>query len=210
MWNDSQDEFVKVIRFENLGFNTKPYNSSNEKYGSIAYCHGFVFNFFEVTDIDNCTNILPANVVRVKPSLDDTQWSGCFAFLEYYDPKILEGILYIKNNHMKNVALISRYEKVWVRNVDYRENVIFQYADDLKGNYLLNLCEEHDWVMMSVENALKRTKKSVEYFGCYKESITEVYLMEEQVKNLLIAPENYPLMSIKELLGRFFTSKFSK
>ncbi|MEY9973841.1 hypothetical protein ABH966_004241 [Lysinibacillus sp. RC46] len=201
MWYDSQADFASVIRFENEGFNTKPYNSSQKKYGSIAYCHCFSFISKEVTDIDTSSCILPVGIKRVEPQIDDTVWSGCFVFLEHYDPKALENSLFIKANHKKNVALIDRQEKVWVRNINYKGNRIFKYVDNERGYYLLETCDEQDWVIMSVENALKRTRKSKEHFGYYREEITEIYLMEEQVKRLIMSPVSCPLMSMKELIS---------
>lgn len=99
------------------------------------------------------------------------------------------------------MALIDRQEKVWVRNINYKGKRIFKYIDNESGYYYLETCNEQDWVIMSVENALKRTKKSKEHFGDYREEITEIYLMEEQVKRLMISPVSCPLMSIKELIS---------
>lgn len=36
--------------------------------------------------------------------------------------------------------------------------------------------------------------KANEYHGHNLEEITEVYLMKEQVENLIISPSNYPIM----------------
>lgn len=206
VWNDSCDNLVRVIRFENKGFNLKPYNSTSNQYGDNAYCHSFSFINIEVADLELTEEKLPINTEIIDPVANDPKWSGCFVFLEHYDPKLLQRGLFIKSGHKKNVALLSRDEKVWVRNTDYRGKKVYgeSSVQDSQGtHYYTSPRSEYEWVIMTIDNALERIRKGKNHYGYYPEELTEVYLMEEQVKKLLFHSSSYKYMSLLKLIKHF-------
>lgn len=162
--------------------------------------------YIEVTDLELSNENLPINIEVIEPPHNDLKWSGCFVFVEHYNPQCFEGALFIKKGHQKNTALLNRNEKICVRNSDYRGKRVFGYYPiEQNGKYYYTgVCSENDWVMMTVDNALERIRKGKEHYGYYPEELTEAYIMHRQVKSLIFSPKCYNYMSIRELIKKFF------
>lgn len=201
--------YVNVIRFDNDGFYTKPYNCSTLAYPTKHFCHSFPFLNIEVTDINSSNLTLPRKTEITKPKINDTVWSGCFAFLETYDPKLFDGPMSFRAGSKKNIALLQREEKVWVRNINYKGETIYSTSEysvlhEEKEYYFKDARDQYDWVLMSVDDALLRIQKGIEHLGRCPEELSEIFLMEKQVLSMLIQTEKTEeksfLTSIKSLL----------
>ncbi|MEK5209717.1 hypothetical protein [Psychrobacillus sp. FSL H8-0510] len=202
--NQSLD-YVNVIRFDNDGFYTKPYNCSTLAYPTKHFCHSLPFLNIEVTDIDSSNLTLPRKTEITKPKIDDTVWSGCFAFLETFDPKLFDGPMSFRAGSKKKIALLPRDEKVWVRNINYKGETIFstsEYSVLHEGRefYFKEVRDQYDWVLMTVEDALLRTQKGIEYFGHCPEKLSEIFLMENQVLNMVIGTEKPEVIGLQKSL----------
>lgn len=195
-----------MIRFDNDGFFTKPYNASTLAYPTKHFFHHFPFLHLEVTNLEDANLMLPKDIKIIKPEGDDTTWSGCFAFLDYYDPQLFDGgPMAFRKNSKKNIALLDREERVWVRNSNYKGETVFsqsEYGVLHEGDihYFSTWRNQYDWVLMTVDNALERIRKGREYSGTYSEKLTEIFLTEKQVQKLVPHHSTYQYMPLGELI----------
>ncbi|PED08314.1 hypothetical protein [Bacillus pseudomycoides] len=106
---NKQIEFAKVIRFDNKGFFTKPYNSS-------CFCHAFPFLDVEITTLTNNNQFLDNENMIIEPHFDDPSSSGCFAFLNEYNSKLFEegGAMYFRSEDKKNTMYLNTEEVIWI------------------------------------------------------------------------------------------------
>ncbi|HDW3056675.1 TPA: hypothetical protein RMI67_004388 [Bacillus cereus] len=206
-------EFAKVIRFDNKGFFTKPYNSS-------GFSHSFPFLDVEITTLTNNNQILDNENMIIKPHYDDPNSSGCFAFLNEYNHKLFlkRGAMYFRSKHKKNTMYLNTEEIIWVRNLNhmnqpffaqYNKNYVFEGKNYELTEYIETVDVKLNWVRMSVKLALERTKLYKEYFSIQKgipEYITEFYLTEQQVSRL-ISPFNMYKWKMKKMWLHFFKRK---
>ncbi|PGN24278.1 hypothetical protein [Bacillus thuringiensis] len=206
-------EFAKVIRFDNKGFFTKPYNSS-------CFSHSFPFLDVEITTLTNNNQILDNENMIIRPQLDDPNSSGCFAFLNEYNHKLFQerGAMYFRSKHKKNTMYLNTEEIIWVRNLNhknqpffaqYNKNYVFEEKNYELTEYIETVDVKLNWVRMPVKLALERTKLYKEYFSIQKgipEYITEFYLTEQQV-NRLISPFHMYKWQVKKLCLHLFKTR---
>lgn len=206
-------EFAKVIRFDNKGFFTKPYNSS-------YFHHVFPFLDVEITALTKNNQILDNENMIIEPHFDDPNSSGCFAFLNEYNPKLFQesGAMYFRSKDKKNTMYLNTEEIIWVRNLNHKNQPFFaqynkNYVFDGKNYELTEYIDTFDvklnWVRMSVKLALERTKLYKENFSIQKgipENITEFYLTEQQVSRL-ISPFHMYKWKMKKMWLHFFKRK---
>ncbi|MCM3541328.1 hypothetical protein [Priestia endophytica] len=181
-------EPVKIIRFDNYGFITKPYNSST------VFHHSFPFLNVEITDLFSQDITIEESDI-IKPKAEDKKWSGCFVFLKTYDKNLPKGALSMRRGHKKNVGyLMSTQQKVWVRNTthmglenkyvnSYLSRDIYEGKEYVSEQLLYRLGSYY-WVQMRVDLALKRIELGRHHLGYIPEWLSECFLMEEQVKQL--------------------------
>lgn len=206
-------EFVKVIRFDNKGFFTKPYNSS-------YFHHAFAFLDVEITTLTNNNQILDNENMIIRPHLNDPNSSGCFAFLNEYNSKLFQENrpMYFRSEDKRNTMYLNTEEIIWVRNVDHRNQPFYtqynkNYVHDGKNYEFLEYIDMVDvklnWVRMSVKLALERTRLYKENFPSQEgipEKITEFYLTEQQV-NRLISPFHMYKQQFKKMCLHLFKTK---
>ncbi|PEP82110.1 hypothetical protein [Bacillus pseudomycoides] len=207
-------EFAKVIRFDNKGFFPKPYNSS-------YFHHAFPFLDVDITKLTNNDQILDNENMIIEPHFDDPNTSGCFAFLNEYNPKLFQenGAMYFRSKDKKHTMYLNTEEIIWVRNVNHKNQPFFtQYnknyvLDDGKNCNFLEYIDTVDvklnWVRMSVKLALERTRLYKENFPFQEgipEKITEFYLTERQV-NRLISPFHMYKRQFKKMCLHLFKTK---
>ncbi|HDR7494393.1 TPA: hypothetical protein QCX40_005085 [Bacillus cereus] len=209
-------EFAKVIRFDNKGFFTKPYNSS-------YYCHVFPFLDVEITTLTNNNQFLDHENMIIKPHFDDPNSSGCFAFLNEYNPKLFQesGAMHFRSEDKKNTMYLNTEEIIWVRNVNHKNQPFFtqynkNYVHDGKNyvfpEYIDMVDVKLNWVRMSVKLALERTRLYKDNFPFPEgipEKITEFYLTEKQV-NQLISPFHMYKQHLKKLALHLFNPVITK
>lgn len=145
-------------------------------------------------DLNVVNQSIPLSKIH-KPALNDLNWSGCFCFLEEYDENILfknNGVLAMKSTHKKNVAYLPKDSKIWVRNRSYNEAQFFkkfiypiEYEGKLHWFSDISPFSSYRWVQMSVDLALERTRIWKQENDYIPEWLTEFYLMENQIKDLI-------------------------
>jgi hypothetical protein len=105
------NNLVKIVRFDNYGFNCKPYTSSS--FNPIpqlrGYHHSFEFIDVEIVDLTKVNQSIEKYKVH-KPFENDWNWSGCFCFLEEYDKNITSnnGVLAMKQGQIENIAYYQK------------------------------------------------------------------------------------------------------
>ncbi|KAB2397327.1 hypothetical protein [Bacillus cereus] len=183
--------FAPVIRFANEGFLSKPYNASN------AFHHVLPFLNIEVTDLQTSHQILENDTYIIKPKIDDKHWSGCFAFLNEYNPNLFNGPMQFRKGHKRNIKYINKKQLVWVRNVNYKGEPFFSkyYKTFIHEGkvytpqeyiYTTRQFNKLCWVKMSLHLALERTQLYKEHFNSDPpEHINEIYLMDDQIRKLV-------------------------
>lgn len=180
-------DYIQIFRYDNLGFNFKPYTSAH-------YHHTYEFIDNEITNLFNVEQSIPITAMH-RPSLNDMRWSGCFCFLGKYNERCVaeEGILTMRMDHKLNVKLISPDELIWVRNSSHfgKERPYFkkftysyQHEDTEHWSYETCVTGSYRWVKMKVSLALERTQLWKEKNEDIPEWLTEFYLMEEQLEQL--------------------------
>ncbi|RKJ75032.1 hypothetical protein D7X33_18415 [Butyricicoccus sp. 1XD8-22] len=208
------EDYVKVIRFDNNGFVTKPYNATKDIYPLNGFCHSFPFIFGVNKILDDSNLTLPKGIRLVNPEHNDTRWNGCFAFLETYNENLLNHALSFRANSKKNVAWLKKDKLVWARNINYKGELLYSsYTREIKQGEgkapyeYKETIDEHYWVLMPVETLLERIKKAEEYFGETPGEIhTEIYLMEEQVKELIHEQEQCKGAFLKKWIKSMLSS----
>lgn len=213
---NKQIEFAKVIRFDNKGFFTKPYNSS-------YFHHVFPFLDVEITTLTTTNQFLDNENMIIEPHFDDPGSSGCFAFLNEYNPKLFEegGAMYFRSEDKKNTMYLNTEEMICVRNVNHKNEPFFtqynkNYVHDGKNyvfpEYIDTFDVKLNWVRMSVKLALERTRLYREHFPFPKgipEKITEFYLTEQQVNRLISRLHMYK-QHLKKLSLHLFNPVITK
>ena len=180
-------DYVTVIRFDNKGFNPTPYNSP-------TFCHTLPFISEEISSLSETDGIIDYQNSIIKPAWNDWNWSGCFAFLEEYNPNNLNDILSHRRHSKKNVALLHKNQLIWVRNVNHQNRPFYvyynsvHYYEDRRYEFpelISSGTEVYCWVKMSVELALKRLElyKSNNN-NVISEIMSECYLTNTQIKQL--------------------------
>ncbi|MFP7225856.1 hypothetical protein SFC42_22475 [Priestia filamentosa] len=199
-------EPVKIIRFDNYGFITKPYNSS-------AFHHSLPFLNVEITDLFSQDITIEKSDI-IKPKDEDEKWSGCFVFLETYDKDLFEAALSMRRGHKKNIAFMKdTRQTVWVRNTTHRGNMsryvskYLKYYEEVDKQFEEYLClytryPELAWVQMRLDLALKRIELGRQHLGDTPEWLSECFLMEEQVKQLDSSYSTKLIQKWKEMNGR--------
>lgn len=199
----ASEDYVKIIRFDNLGFHCKPYNSP-------YFAHVFEFIDYEVKDLFLTNQKLPTTKL-IKPKFNDTKWSGCFCFLQEYDESLLapSGALAMRRGHKINIAYISKEEVIWVRNISHKgEPYIKQFFRTVEHEGKTYWFPEvttlvsYRWVKMRVDLALERIRLWKMNNKNLPEEITEFYLMEEQIPRLIFPQQIGIGGRLKRLLSR--------
>jgi hypothetical protein len=182
--NTVKGDYVRIVRFADEGFNIERYGSTYYQVGKfINVILGFEERLFSVEkDIQENTFQKP---------------KGCFAHFYKFDLETAKnGILFFRKNDKVNVAYLPIEQKIFVRNV----------TDSLKSKYIIRQTfkiedtkavlkefwdetNDHDWVIMSLREAIKRTDSHINNFvreaSSTQEIITETYLTEEQINKLV-------------------------
>ncbi|WP_406590331.1 hypothetical protein [Bacillus atrophaeus] len=196
-------EYVKLIRFDNKGFYTKPYNSS-------SHPHVLPFINFEVTDLGKINEVVNEDDL-IKPEKNDQNWKGCFVFIERYNKDLLNGALLMKKSHKKNIAYLKIEDQtIWVRNTTHTgkdDCYVNQYTkclehegqrhEDLK---YIGYYSNYYWVKMKIDLALKRLMLGEQHFGYIPEWLSECYIMDHQVKEFKASK----LFAVREEVRRLF------
>jgi hypothetical protein len=178
-------DFVKIIRFRDQGFDCKPYTSN-------AYHHVFEFIDTEIKDLSKISQPILKSMSH-RPKKDDSNWSGCFCFLDELDPNLFDSALAMRKGEKINICLLPKDSTIWVRNCSHL-GIDFPYFNEFKFSYLHEGKEywssessrfDHlKWVRMNVDLALERTKLWKEKNNYLPEYMTEFYLMEHQLRDL--------------------------
>jgi hypothetical protein len=176
-------KFNNIYRFDNNSFSCKPYNS---RYSS----QSLEFIDTQVTDLYQVNKSILGSKV-FKPNRDDNSWSGCFCFLDEFNPDCLNNILIRRANDVLNVARIPSDTIIWVRNYShfnepYFIDFKFSYEYDGKKCWTSKIpaLPKYRWVKMTVSLALERTKLWKNEHGSIPEWLTEFFLVEKQLELL--------------------------
>ncbi|MCA1060535.1 hypothetical protein LCL96_16485 [Rossellomorea aquimaris] len=183
-------KFVKMIRYHNCGFRCGlPNTDCMDGERNPVFINREVQNLFNTGQPVYTTEI-------TLPKEADQEWSGCFCYLEEYTHPATEN---------RNIGFLPKESIIWVRNMSHLDNgtpfynrsvhpLAAEEARD-KGNMVADT-----WVKMRVEDALERTRLWKEKCTVLPDWVTECYLMEHQVNNLI-----YP--SSTEKVMEFWLSK---
>ena len=184
-------QFVKVIRFGQYGFRCgSPLSNCREKRKNPIFLNRKIQNLYQTgQSIYTSEMILPLD--------GDGGWSGCFCYLEEYTQALA-----IPEN--RTIAFLPKGSDVWVRNRSHFDGGIPYYnrsvyplvEEEAEGDNMI----PDTWVQMSVEDALERKRLWKKQHGALPDWITECYLMEKQVNDLV-----YP--STTEKVMEFWLSK---
>lgn len=180
-------EYIKIIRFRDFGFDFKPYTSKH-------FHHVFEFIDTEVTELSKVNQSIQKSLTH-RPKRDDENWSGCFCFLNEFDPKLFDHALAMRKGEKLNISSLPLTSTIWVRNTSHL-GIDYPFYNEFKSSYKHegkeywnSECSQLDhlkWVRMSVKLALERTRlwkeRDINYLPEY---ITEFYLMEHQRKELM-------------------------
>lgn len=178
---------VKIIRIDDKGFNCKPYNSN-------AFCHSLEFIDSEIKDLNKINQPIKKSSLY-SPEYNNDNWSGCFCFLDEFNPKLLSssGALAMRYGEKINIKMIPSDALIWVRNCSYMEMKTpffskFCYSYEHENNEYwsseVSTFSSYKWVKMRVDLALERTRLWKERNDWVPEWITEFYLMESQLFSL--------------------------
>lgn len=188
------EDYVKVIRFANEGFNKRPYNTTN------GHSYSTPFLDIEIKDLTE-VGLKISEDQYIEPQKDDMNWLGCFVFLDSYDNNLLfgeRGILLSRKGHKKNIGYLNSQDIIWVRNMHHSDGTI-QYVKeystirdyvDMKGEHKQyerdELISRYSWVKMTVSNALKRIELRRKESNRVPEWLSEAYLTHEMIDKLHI------------------------
>ena len=178
---------INIYRFDDNGFSCKPYNSRH-------FSHSLEFIDTEVTNLYQVNkSILKSKVF--KPAFNDNSWSGCFCFLEEFNPDSLNNILSMRAKDILNVARVPSDMKIWVRNYSHLNEPYyndFKYSYEHEGKEYWTsdavFLPKYVWVKMKARLALERTQLWKKHNDMIPEWLTEFFLTETQ-SELLVKPE---------------------
>jgi len=200
---------VKLIRFADEGFLTKPYNTNFEYGVRRYYCHSLPFIDFEITNLEDTDRIVDIEKV-IKPKINDEQWSGCFAFLNAFDEQLFETAMRFRKGDKQTIAYLLNNpdEVVWVRNTTHkgqlssyisRTSEYFPEHDQSIEDYLSDIGHLY-WVKMKLSLALKRIELGQRHLNWTPEWLSEVYLTKDQVNRLEISNSSNFFVNLKNKL----------
>jgi len=170
-----------------------------------VYCHTRVFyNYLIDEDSLNKTVDLykqdTINLIEPNPI-------GCFAFLYRFDESQISnrGNLAFRTNSRKNRGHLHLNELIYARNIhadmktNYIDNIIHEIPDPTTGEIFefpeRGIFNRYNWIQMSVSVFLKRSNSHFKLFDRIHESISEVYLTEEQVNKLTVPDSSQTIYS---------------
>lgn len=186
--------FVKVIRFDNRGFESESPNSS---YTNRRTTDGPIFINRKVTDLFvTSQHVFTSEMIQ--PMNHDGRWSGCFCFLNEHELPTSSNVRQ-RWKERRHIAFLSMDSVIWVRNLSHIEgepryfsHCTFQLEDGKtmnKGKILPNT-----WVQMSVKDALERTRLWKEKHQTVPEWLTECFLVQKQIEHLYHPREKEKVM----------------
>lgn len=179
-------KYIKIYRIDDKEFHCKPYTSK-------FFHHSFEFIDTEITNLELTHQKIAISKLH-KPRLDDKNWSGCFCFLDEFEPRLLSptGALAMRYGQKINVRTLPINTQIWVRNCSYKGKE-YPFFSEFLNSYIYEGNEHwypefstfhcYRWVRMSVDLALKRTRlfKKYSQSDWLPEWLTEFYLLEEQL-----------------------------
>lgn len=203
--------YTKFIRFDNKGFYSKPYNSDWNYDRMNHHCHVLPFINFEVTNLED-KDLLVRKEDIIDPSINDEEWSGCFAFLNTFDEFLFENAMSFRKNHKKNIAYLigDLDEIVWVRNSTHEGRLkpyVAKYSEyweehnQTTESYITGHGELY-WVKMKLGLALNRIELGQQDLGWTPEWLSEVFLTKEQVNRLKESSSRNFFTNVKDKLIR--------
>jgi hypothetical protein len=177
-------QFVKIIRYHHHGFKCGTLESDcREDEGSNpVFINRVVKNLFQTGQQVYTTEI-------ILPSHANRELSGCFCYLE-------EGRQLETEN--RNIGFLPRESVIWVRNISHLGDGIPYYNQSIhplveEAADMENMIRG-TWVKMRVEDALERTRLWKEKSDSLPDWVTECYLTERQVNNLIYPSANEKVM----------------
>ncbi|MCA1065810.1 hypothetical protein QTG56_22035 [Rossellomorea sp. AcN35-11] len=179
-------QFVKMVRFDSHGFTCSPPGpgSLNQKSDPV-FINRVVYNLYDTGQSLYTTELF-------LPGEDDREWSGCYCFLE-------ESRQPLTTN--RTIGFIPKESVIWVKNrshfpdgIPYFTSCIHPLVEEgeaERDNLILDT-----WVKMKVEDALERKRLWKQENDCLPLPLwlSECYLMEKQVKDLLYPSANEKVM----------------
>jgi hypothetical protein len=179
---------VRVVRYSDAGFDVKPYRSK------IYYHSGNFYNYR--IDSDSLTNTVSLYEREAKSLLVPNP-VGCFAFLGMYDETQISknGNLHIQYGARKNIGYLRLDDIVYARNIqaNMKSHFIGEIIREIphpKTGILHEFPESSiydrlNWIQMPVSVFLERSMTHYKLFGQIHEIISEVFLTEDQVMNMI-------------------------
>ncbi|QPC47555.1 hypothetical protein [Mangrovibacillus cuniculi] len=197
--------YAKIIRFDDYGFNCKPYYINNFHTAN-RQTRGYTNSFNLINSkIDSLhtykQKVNESSIIKY----DSKPLVGCFCFLDEFDNDRFRESLKFRLNDKKNIAYIPTQELIWVRNTSHK-GIQFPYFDTVLSEggkvsteFVPSIFNHLMWVKMPVYLALERTKLWKEsHDGNLPEWLTEFYLMEQQLETL----KKFPFFSLNSLISR--------
>ena len=183
-------KYVKMIRYHHYGFKCgSPKSDCVDEKRNPFFINREVQNLFHTDQPVYTTEI-------VLPKDADMEWSGCFCYLEEYKSPTTE---------KRNIGFLPEESVIWVRNMSHLDGGTPFYSRSVHPLVMEERGEEGSmmtdtWVKMRVRDALERTRLWKEKNTKLPDWVTECYLLEDQVKNLI-----YP--SVQEKAMEFWLTK---
>ncbi|MFS0783500.1 hypothetical protein [Bacillus sp. 1P06AnD] len=183
----NKKSYVRVVRLADEGFNIKPYKSFNGngilKEEDFAH-NGFFYNVQIEGEYGEQINDLPLEQLII-PDTNENLMEGCFCYLYEFDlseSKKRSSVLGFRHNHKVNIGYLPIEEVVWVSNI--RANLKGKYVAGMHDSILERSPCNYDWVKMTVINMIERSKSYLWSHSKVEESISQIYLTEEQKMKL--------------------------
>lgn len=196
--------YVRITRIANEGLNIKAFKTE------FVYAHTERFIDVTVDEIYSTAKSLDRSHYII-PGFEENLMKGCFCFFYLFDIKQAEknGNLSHREYDKLNISYLHESEIVWVKNVKESGEIkdrLIKITRDSENPFTgeISVFEDDvrkisDFVMMPLSLALQRTNKHQK--KNIVENISQMYLMDNQVKKLL---------SIKQVLFKKMSKKKNK